>query len=165
MDLLDFSAEALYYEEAMAPEVAASIQAAARSYADGGGEDILLRALAMQPESLPVLVALYRFYYYRHRLEDAWQVAQKALAVAGGRLNLPRDWRDIGDEQLGRAAQCSMTLLRFYLLALKAAGYLRLRLGDEDLGVAMLEKLAQLDQQDRLGAGVLLQVVRQARSA
>ena len=42
---------------------------------------------------------------------------------------------------------------------LKGAGYLNLRLGDIDTGVAMLSKVIELDAEDRLGAVALLKTV------
>lgn len=164
MDLLAFESDELYFDETLDPAVEALIRDAALSYADGGGEAPLLQARQAAPDSLSVLVALYRFYYYRRRLEDAWNIASAALNLAGARLGLPRDWRNLDSEHVGRAALYSMTLLRFYLFALKAAGYLRLRLGDAELGTAMLEKLAQLDERDRLGAAALLRVVRESQA-
>jgi len=164
MDLLAFECGELYFDETLEPAVEALIGEAARSYADGGGEPPLLQAREAAPNSLTVLVALYRFYYYRRRLEDAWRIAAAALAMAGGRLGLPRDWRSLDAEHIGRAALHSMTLLRFYLFALKAAAYLRLRLGDTSAGVEMLEKLTELDERDRLGAAALLRVVRETQA-
>ena len=52
-----------------------------------------------------------------------------------------------------------MGLLRFWLLALKARAVLALREGRTVVGQQMLEKLAILDQHDRLGASALLTVV------
>ncbi|BBL72075.1 hypothetical protein [Methylogaea oryzae] len=163
MDLLDFQGEALYFDEGLDPAVTALLAQASRDYGDGGAERPLQQAYRAAPESLAVLVALYRFYYYQHRLDDAWRIAEAALAVSGARLDLPRDWRELDRDYIGLAAQRSMTLLRFHLLALKASAYLRLRLGQGDEGEALLEKLAQLDDHDRLGAGALLQVIRQSR--
>lgn len=163
MDLHDFQGEALYFDEALAPDVAALLAEASLRYEDGSAEQPLLQAYRAAPKSLAVLVAVYRFYYYQHRLDDAWRIAEAALAVSGGRLDLPKDWRKLTRDHIGLAAQRSMTLLRFYLLALKAAAYIRLRLGDTVLGEALLEKLVQLDDHDRLGAAALLRVVRHSR--
>lgn len=163
MDLLDFQGETLYFDEVLAPELAALLEEASSRYGTGSAEQPLLQAYRAAPESLVVLVALYRFYYYQHRLDDAWRIAEATVALAGKRLDLPQDWRELNQDHIGFAAQRSMTMLRFYLLALKAAAYIRLRLGDTVLGEALLEKLAQLDNHDRLGAATLLQVVRQSR--
>ena len=56
----------------------------------------------------------------------------------------------------------SMGLVRFYLMVLKATGYINLRLGNYELGQAMLEKLVELDTSDRMGGKALLEVLHQA---
>jgi hypothetical protein len=50
-------------------------------------------------------------------------------------------------------------MLRFYLMVLKATGYIHLRQGNASTGQAMLEKLVELDSHDRLGGKVLLDVL------
>jgi hypothetical protein len=50
--------------------------------------------------------------------------------------------------------------MRFYLMALKGAGYLLLRSGDIRAGLARLEKVTELDTDDRLGVRALVQVAR-----
>ena len=57
------------------------------------------------------------------------------------------------------AAAQSFGLLRLYLLALKAAGVVLLRLGDLDNARDHLSKLAALDQRDQLGASALLDII------
>jgi hypothetical protein len=65
---------------------------------------------------------------------------------------------------LGSAAANSFGLLRFYLLALKAASVVLLRLGQIAESRARLIKLASLDSRDQLGAGKLLEVVDEFQS-
>jgi hypothetical protein len=48
------------------------------------------------------------------------------------------------------------------MLALKGAGYLQLRLGDYETALARLEKVSELDSNDRLGAKALIDVAREA---
>ena len=84
--------------------------------------------------------------------------AEQALAEAGlkGPDHLP---------VLGTAAHRSMTLTRFYLSALKAAAYIRLREGDINGAIQILQPLVQIDDADRLGSKVLLDVARAAEEA
>ncbi len=159
MDLQDFDSDTLYYDTPLAPEVAARLAAAAEQYSEGGAEQPLLEAQALAPEDLTVLVGLYRFYYYQHRYEDALQIARRVLDVVGPRLQLPADWRMIESGHLAVAAGLGIALLRFYLLALKGAGYLNLRLGRFEQGKAMLVKVVELDTDNRLGARLLLDVL------
>jgi len=158
MDLMDFAGENLYFEENLPAQVEELIAQAGGLYGEGGAEQPLLEALRLAPESLNVLVAVYRFYYYQHRLEDALEIADRALAITARRLGLPLDWKLLyeGHVNVGSAA---MALLRFHLLSLKAEAYLLLRLGRREEGRAILEKLLALDSNNRLGAKQLLEVV------
>jgi len=167
MDLMDFDQTTLYFDEPVHPEVDRLLAAAAASYggSDDEAEASLLRAYFLAPEQLVVLVALYRYYFYRHRLEDALRVADRTLAVTAPRLGLPADWRRLQPAHVGHAVLRSMGLLRFHLMVLKAAGYLHMRLERFDSGRAMLEKLVELDSHDRLGGQALLDVITAAVAA
>ncbi|MFZ5579914.1 MAG: hypothetical protein ACOZAQ_05565 [Pseudomonadota bacterium] len=166
MDLLDFDAQPLYYDDP-APEVVWTLlEEAADGYAEGASDAPLARAEALAPESLAVLVALYRNHFYRHRLIEARAVAERALGVSALRLGCPRDWRALTPEWMAAfAAGEAMTLLRFHLMALKALAYLDLRLGQVGQGTALLEHLSGLDPKDRLGARALLDAVRPVPSS
>ncbi len=165
MDLLDFSECKLYFEEPLPAAAEELIAQAAREYGDPGAELALLRAHLLAPESLSVLVGIYRYYFYQHRLEDALQVAERAMQLSGRPLGLPEDWRLLDECRLGHAAECSFGLLRFYLLALKAASIVLLRLGQIGASRDRLSKLAELDSRDQLGAAKLLEVVDEFQSS
>lgn len=163
MDLLDFETAELYFDEPLTPEVARLIVAAADNYgSDDEGELMLLRANFMAPQHLMVLVALYRYYFYQHRLEDALLVAESTLAVVGRRLEFPETWAYLREANVGEGVMRSMGLVRFYLMVLKAAGYIHLRLGNVETGQAMLKKLVELDSHDRIGGKALLDVLHQS---
>lgn len=158
MDLLDFEGQDLYFDEPLADEVEGLIKQAADEYGNMEAELLLLRAFLFAPEHLVVLVALYRYYYYQHRYDEALAVADRAMAVSGDRLRFSGEWQRLSLNDMGRGVIQSMGLLRFYLLTLKAAGYLKLRLGGIEEGSAMLKKVIELDPHDRLGAQALLEV-------
>ncbi|MBK1695277.1 hypothetical protein CKO09_11100 [Chromatium weissei] len=162
MDFFDFSAEALYFDEPVSPAVDALLHAAAAQYGEANAELPLLRAYFYEPEHLTVLVALYRYFYYQQRYEDALRVADQAIAISLARLNLPPRWQELTELEVAQAAAQSMTLTRFLLLALKGASYLLLRLGDAKNALARLEKLAELDTKQRLGITELLALARSA---
>ena len=159
MDLLDFSDCKLYFEDDLPAEAERLIAQAAAEYGDPAAELSLLRAHLLAPENLSVLVGLYRYFFYQHRLEDALVVAERAMQLSGRHLGLPPDWNLLDETSLGTAAANSFGLLRFYLLALKAASVVLLRLGRISESRARLIKLAALDSRDQLGAGKLLEVV------
>jgi tetratricopeptide (TPR) repeat protein len=162
MDLLDFEQTDLYFDEPLKPEVARLLQEAGELYGSEEAEAKLLLANFLAPQQLTVLVALYRYYYYQHRLEDALLVAESTLAVAGRRLGFPCSWMFLHLGNLSAGVLRSMGLVRFYLMALKAAGLVNLRLGNRAEGQAMLEKLLELDSHDRIGGRALLELAQAA---
>lgn len=159
MDLQDFEGQLLYFDEPMAAEVESLLSQASATYAEGSAESSLLKAFFMAPENLSVLVALYRFYYYQHRYTEAINIAHRAMAVVAPHIEFPSEWQNISAIDLANGVLHSFTQVRFYLLALKGAAYLHLRLGNIREGVDMLNKVIALDDNDRLGARGLLQAM------
>ncbi|MGR9108412.1 MAG: hypothetical protein ACU843_15950 [Gammaproteobacteria bacterium] len=162
IDLLDFEVDELYFDEALHQEAKECLERAAQSYGKESAETALLRAYFLEPEHPVVLVGLYRYFYYRHRLADALLVAERVLRIFAKRLNLPESWNDLDTNSVEHAVGSSMPGLRFYLLALKGAGYLQLRLGKIEAALACLRKVAEFDPKDQLGAKVLIDVARSA---
>jgi tetratricopeptide (TPR) repeat protein len=162
MDLLDFTGEEMYFDHPPPAEVDALIAAAADQYGTDAAEHSLMRAYFLAPEHLTVLVALYRFFYYRQRYADALTVADRAIALAARELGLDPDWRAIDADALNQAATESMVLTRFLLLALKGAGFLLMRMERPAHALERLEKAAAIDDSDRLGLRDLLDWARRA---
>ena len=163
MDLLDFQAESLYFDEPCPPEVDDALQCAALDYGRQTAEPNLLRAYFLAPDNLTVLVALYRYFYYQHRHRDALTVAERLTVIVGRRLGLRADWRRMDMDDLAGAVRVSMGLTRFLLFAIKAMGVLKLRMGDPSGAVECLAKVRELDSANRLGTGPLLQMARRAQ--
>jgi hypothetical protein len=159
MDLQDFAAELLYFDLQTSSAIKHWLQLASEHYADGGAEQYLQLAYAEEPQNLSVLVALYRFQYYQHRHAEALHTAYLAMNVAAESIGFPGHWRQLTLDHLGHGVLQSYTMVRFYLMALKGAGYLNLRLGELAEGVEMLNKVIELDCNDRLGAKVLLRSI------
>jgi tetratricopeptide (TPR) repeat protein len=162
MDLLDFTGEDLYFDQPPPTEVDELIAAAAEQYGTDAAEHSLMRAYFLAPEHQSVLVALYRFFYYRQRYVDALVVADRAIALASRDLGLNPDWRALEAAELNRAAAQSMVLTRFLLLALKGAGFLLMRLDRPAEALERLEKAALVDDSNRLGLTDLLEWARRA---
>lgn len=121
-------------------------------------ENHLFQAQALAPGHAAVLIALYRFYFYKGRLADALEVAERCLIKAARDNHLNKDWRCVGrgDADFG---SYDAILPRFYLFTLKAWGYLQMRLGRLQESRAALTKMLELDPSDKLNAAVLLEVL------
>lgn len=127
---------------------------AARHYASKSrAESSLLTAHQMDPQCLPVHFALYKFYFYSGRLADAERVVHGALLAAAAQAGIPADWSTQSPQSADWADTAGPA--HFYLFSLKALAFIRLRLGDEEQAVALLDKLAELDPQDSVGADVI----------
>ncbi|MGR9074331.1 MAG: hypothetical protein ACU833_14825, partial [Gammaproteobacteria bacterium] len=159
MDLLQFEARDLYFEKEDSREVRDLINFAADRYGSGDAELPLLKAYLRAPESLNVLVALNRFYYYQHRLGEALLISEKALALIRRGIDFPEDWRQLERRHIIEAPRDWLTRIRLYLFTLKSIGFLNMRMENLDLSRSIFEKLAALDDRDRIGAKGLLEIV------
>ena len=164
MDLLDFTADEMYFERPLPPVVAGLIDEAAQHYGDDAeaAEACLQRADSLAPDHLTVLVALYRFYFYQRRYPETLAIADRCIVVTARELGIPEDWRALDQARFGHAVQASMTLTRFLLLAMKGAGYVLLRMNRPAEALARLECIAAFDEHDRLGLADLLSWARDA---
>lgn len=160
MDLLQFEAKDLYFEHADNDEVQALIQSASENYGNGDAELLLLKAYLRAPQSLNVLVALNRFYYYQHRLEEALLISEQALELIRDGLDFPKDWQLLSPSHVTQMPKESLTRLRLYLFTLKSVGFLNMRLENLALSQSIFTKLVDLDEFDRIGAKDLLELVQ-----
>jgi tetratricopeptide (TPR) repeat protein len=132
---------------------------AGRSYhRDELAERHLREAQALAPNHAAVLIALYRFYFYKHRLREALELACMCLRKAAEDNSLSADWRDVRVRD-ACFSQYEAVLPRFYLFTLKGYAYLQMRLGNFPEGRAAVMKLLELDPSDKVGAKVLLAVL------
>jgi tetratricopeptide (TPR) repeat protein len=141
------------------------LREAGRSYhQDDVAEAHLREAQIIAPDHVAVLIGLYRFYFYKGRLNDALGIAAICLGNATAMLGLPRDWRDVVVRDAA-FDDFSAVLPRFFLFTLKGYAYLYLRLGHIEKGREALMKLIELDPNDKMGGTVLQGVLdRMGRS-
>lgn len=121
-------------------------------------ETHLRAAHAQAPDHAAVLIALYRFYFYKARLYEALQISRACIRKALQENVLEPDWRDVqpSDADFG---EWDALVPRFLLFSLKGYAYLNMRLGYFAEGRLAAEKLLELEPQDRIGARVLLDVL------
>lgn len=122
-------------------------------------EALLRQAMADAPDSEAVLIALYRFYFYRGELTKALALAERCIEHGAHDIGIDPDWRqgvptdlDFGDFSLPRH--------RFYLFSLNAYGYLLARLGRMADSEQALAAVMRLDPHDKIGSARLLGMVR-----
>ena len=133
-------------------------KAAERYHLSDVAETHLFSAAEIAPGHVAVLIAFYRFYFYKGRLADALDVARACLCKAMALSVLGDDWRRVQAEDAD-FGDWGALLPRFFLFSLKGYAYLNLRLGNLEEGRAAAEKLLALEPRDRIGARVLIDVL------
>lgn len=121
-------------------------------------ETHLLAAHVIAPGHAAVLIAFYRFYFYKGRLFDALQMARACIAKAMRENLLGDDWHEVRAED-ANFGEWDALVPRFFLFSLKGYAYLNMRLGQIEEGRAAALKLLELDSRDRIGAKVLIDVL------
>lgn len=145
------------------PDAERELRLAGLAYqTDAEAERHLYQARALAPDHPAVLIGLYRYYFYKSRLEDALVIARLCLLKAAQDNAFDPDWRKVAPEDANFGSYDAV-LPRFYLFTLKAYAYLKLRLGHLDEGRDAALKTLALDPTDKVGASVLLDVL--ARTA
>lgn len=125
---------------------------------DSIAEQHLAAALRLAPEHLAVQVGYYRYLFYKGRLADALQQLEVCLGQAAQQSGLHRDWRKVHRDDADFGNFDSIRA-RFYLFALKAHGYIQMRLGRQEEGRSAILKVLELDPGDKVGAKILLDVL------
>jgi hypothetical protein len=125
---------------------------------DSIAEYHLAEALRLVPGHLAVQVGYYRYLFYKGRLADALQQLGVCFDACARQSGLPQDWRSArrSDTDFG---SFDSVWARFYLFALKAHGYLQMRLGRQEEGRIAILKVLELDPGDKVGARILLDVL------
>lgn len=118
----------------------------------------LAEALSLAPEHLAVQVGYYRYLFYKGRLAEALQQLDVCMDNAARQSGLSRDWHTVQRDDADFGSFDSMWA-RFYLFALKAHGYIQMRLDRQEAGRLAILKVLELDPSDKVGAKVLLDVL------
>ena len=121
-------------------------------------ETHLHHAAALAPDHAAVLIAYYRFYFYKNRLTEALAMARACIAKAMRENLLGDDWRTVRPED-ANFSDWGALVPRFFLFSLKGYAYLQMRLGNLAEGRDAVVKLLELDTTDKIGARVLLDVL------
>jgi tetratricopeptide (TPR) repeat protein len=141
---------------------AALKQAGQLWHQEAAAEAKVKEALALAPDALAARIGAYKFYFYRHRLDEALPHARSCVAFALEALGLGEDWQCVrpGDAAFVGSAVTLAPLPKLLMQTLIATGYVLARLGRIEESEAHLSKVVELDPGDRLGAGRMLAVVR-----
>lgn len=136
------------------PAIDEKLREAASCYDDTErAEELLWTALKADPNCLGSYFSLYKFYFYKRRLNEAEGVALLGLGTAAKLGGFTSDWTRLDANTVDwRRVDAPQ---HFFLFTLKALAFMRLRLGYAEESHALLAKLAELDPNDSVGASVI----------
>ncbi len=146
------------YHPDLEPLAERALRAAGLAWHDEPEAERQLRiAEQLAPQHRAVVVAHYRYFLYKHRFAEALPYLERCLAMFAQVLGWPDPARpliEVAECELGDAPD-----LRAWMFARQAYGYLLLRLGRTQEGIAVLEALVALDVRDQIKTRVLLDVI------
>jgi len=158
-------AQALVFEERVLfsphlPEAVNQLlqQAVAASRAEKPlAEKLFKQAQQLDPSCLQTYFALYKFYFYQGRLQEAEHEVKAGLEQAAQQGKFPTDYRLLASEETQWDMYASEVTL-FYLYTLKALAFIKLRQNQPNEAQSILSIIALLDPEDRSGASVIMQL-------
>jgi len=154
MGITSLRQDGVLFASDMPPEIDTVLQEAVVLYEDTEwAEASLQMAFSMAPKRQEVYVALYKFYFYKNRLDKAEVIALKALTEAAKQGGFSADWSSLNSDssQWESAAGAQ----RSFLYTLKTLAFINLRKDNNHHAVALLDKLYELDPKDQVGASVI----------
>jgi hypothetical protein len=157
MSSVAFIEERVLFSPNIPMEVNKLLQAAvaASSVDQNQAETLFLQAQALDSHCLQTYFALYKFYFFQKRLDDAERIVLAGLEESAKQGGFPSDYRRlVGNLQKWNLYANESTL--FYLYTLKALAFIKLRLGFTMDAQLVLSHLQQLDPEDLSGASVIM---------
>ncbi len=140
------------------PEAVELLRKAAAAYLDTEvALNYLIEADRLYGDYIPVVLGCYKFRFYKGMLREAIPYAQKAARIMGTHLGLSESFEEVRPDDAAFSEYEQKP--RFYMFAMKAAGYLHARLGETEKALRILRKVQELDSKDRMGITRLIGVI------
>jgi len=114
------------------------------------------QALAKTADNTDILVAAYRYFYYKNNYGLALTTAEKITAKIKKAESLPDDWRELKPILVNRREESQ---IRLYLTAYAASGLVLAKLGKIEQGKEISARIKGIDDKNDFGAGILLDIL------
>lgn len=133
------------------------LQAAAAAWEDTASSEALIhQAIAQTQTDLNVLIAAYRYFFYKNNNPMALQIAQQVLAQVRLIEQLPTDWTQLQPILVNRKEEPN---IRLYLNAYAASGLVLARLGEVETAKVITGRVSEIDDRKEFGASTVLDVL------
>ncbi|WP_138497022.1 hypothetical protein [Nostoc sp. PA-18-2419] len=119
-------------------------------------EKYIHQALDKTGENTDVLVAAYRFFYYKNNYSLALQTTTKLLDKIKELEQLPEEWQQLKPILVNRKEDPQ---IRLYLNAYAASGLVLAKLGAIEEAKEISARVKEIDAKHDFGAGILLDIL------
>ncbi|QIR40439.1 hypothetical protein HCG51_29615 [Tolypothrix sp. PCC 7910] len=119
-------------------------------------EKYMQQAVAKTGENTDVLVAAYRYFYYKNNYSLALQTTRQLLDKIKEAEKFPDDWEQLQPILISRKENPN---IRLYLNAYSASGLVLAKLGDIEQAKIISTRVKEIDNKNDFGAGILLDIL------
>lgn len=119
-------------------------------------EQYIHEALARADVELDVLVAAYRYFFYKNNNRMALKMATQVLDRVKLIEQLPENWEELQPIAERRKEE---PMMRLYLNAYAASGFVLARLGELEQAQVIAAQVKEIDTRNEFGASVLLDIL------
>ncbi|ARV57412.1 hypothetical protein BZZ01_01100 [Nostocales cyanobacterium HT-58-2] len=119
-------------------------------------EKYINQALANTGEETDVLVAAYRYFFYKNNYHMALQIAVKVIDKIKVSEQLPDNWEQTKPILIARKEEPKM---RLYLNTYAAYGLVLAKLGDIEQAKKISIQVKEVDNKNDFGAGILYDIL------
>ncbi|MBW4666435.1 MAG: hypothetical protein KME60_03060 [Cyanomargarita calcarea GSE-NOS-MK-12-04C] len=131
---------------------------AAESWQNSSASEAYMnQALAKTSDNTDVLVAGYRYFYYKNNYELALQAAIKVIEKIKNIEKLPDDWQQLKPILVNHKEDSQ---IRLYLHAYAASGLVLAKLGEIEKAKKICSQIKEIDDKNEfVGAAILLDIL------
>jgi tetratricopeptide (TPR) repeat protein len=119
-------------------------------------EKYITQALAKTGDNTDVLVAAYRYFYYKNNLPLALQAAVTVVEKIKASENFPDDWEQLKKILVSRKEEPA---IRLYLNAYAASGMVLAKLGEIEKAKEITARVKEIDDRNEFGAAIILDIL------
>ncbi|MBD2339850.1 hypothetical protein H6G64_23040 [Calothrix sp. FACHB-156] len=119
-------------------------------------EKYMQQAVAKTAGNTDVLVAAYRYFYYKNNYSLALQTTRQLLDKIKEAEKFPDDWEELQPILASRKEDPN---IRLYLNAYSASGLVLAKLGDIEQAKIISTRVKEIDNKNDFGAGILLDIL------
>ncbi|KAB8320385.1 hypothetical protein SD81_001910 [Tolypothrix campylonemoides VB511288] len=119
-------------------------------------ENYINQALAKTEDLTDVLVAAYRYFFYKNNYLMALQTAVKVIDIIKLSERFPDSWEQLKPILMSRKDEPT---IRLYLNAYAASGLVLAKLGEIDKAKKISAQVKEIDDKNQFGAGILYDIL------